>query len=129
MGILFGGWAREEEESRQWYIDKYGLETGLQKWEEDNRRPRKDELSKLPPPVYTTQKPRVGVSDVIANPDNLSEQAYIQRIEDDWPYVIFMNKAYDGAAVKWPYKEWKLFSYAIGEFDDIEQIKKERGLK
>jgi hypothetical protein len=34
MGMLFGGWAREDAEDELWYIKKYGLEAGQRAYQQ-----------------------------------------------------------------------------------------------
>jgi hypothetical protein len=82
-----------------------------------------------PPRVYTTKEPKISAHDIIATNCQGEDQAYVMEISNDWPVVRYLDPLRnDGELMSWPLDSWVLISPAVGEFDDWEQIKKDRGL-
>lgn len=112
MGILFGGWVREEAETELWYIKKYGLETGSlayqqylkekaehTKWCQENPKVVK----------WSKSEPKVTEGDKICEwkDDEIVREAYITEITDEGDIMCRLmttNPMSDpnlGAAFRW----------------------------
>ena len=68
MGMLFGGWAREEAEEKLWYIEKYGLGLGTLRYEiaKKEYEERAKYNQEHPDPIlYSKTEPKVKKYDVI----------------------------------------------------------------
>lgn len=86
MGMLFGGWAREDAEEELFYIKKYGLEAGELAYklaQEKQAEQRKYNQEHPTPTIWSTTEPRVTKSDIIIMDGDPSKQFYITRIEGD----------------------------------------------
>ncbi len=129
MGILFGGWAREEEEERQWYIKKYGKKAGQLAYDQYKKEYEiQAEINRNTPHVYKWSKtePKVTIKDVIASwvkdkegiMFHLENEAVIVDITDEGELMVryISNVINDGQVVKWDKGEYRKVC-SVAEYD------------
>lgn len=114
MGMLMGGWAREEAEEELWYIKKYGLEAGqvaYQQYLKEQEAHRK--WCQENPKVirWSKSEPKVTESDIICRiqkePFKVLEEMRVTKIDDEgqiWGRMITdkpMQDPRQGAEYMW----------------------------
>ncbi len=99
MGMLFGGWAREEEEEVR---DDFGGDWNAYKQAKDRRI--EEALRSTLPVKYSDSEPKVCKGDVIAvylPPTHYVDQFYIQEIRDGKIYGQYVDGRHDGETELW----------------------------
>ena len=114
MGMMFGGWAREEEENAQWYIDKYGKELGPLIRRSDEREAERNALlwDIRNPLRWSKTEPKVCKKDVIAfwneKTKTAEKESYIQDVLEDGSIKCrYLDGRNDGKSFIWegPYSK------------------------
>ena len=121
MGMIFGGWAREDAEDELWYIKKYGLGAGQLAYQQKKEKDAKyTKWCQEHPRVVKWSKtdPKVTDGDVIMkierDPFKILVEVYVTEIDDAgciWCRTVTnrpIEDPHQGAEYKWEGKYVKL---------------------
>lgn len=109
MGMLFGGWAKEDAEEKLWYIEKYGLMAGTLAYDQAQReyQERVKYNQEHPTPViWSKTEPKVTVGDVICkgidDKGRCIDEAYVREVTDEGHLIVdYLDGRNVGMLSKW----------------------------